>query len=42
MSFRLYNYFVEIKMIPALRAKIANDALELLVDKSQNFYQNNF
>ena len=40
--FRLYNYFVEIKMIPALRAKIANDALELLVDKSQNFYQNNF
>lgn len=41
-SFRLYNYFVEIKMIPALRAKIANDALELLVDKSQNFYQNNF
>ena len=42
LSFRLYNYFVEIKMIPALRAKIANDALELLVDKSQNFYQNNF
>ncbi len=42
ISFRLYNYFVEIKMIPALRAKIANDALELLVDKSQNFYQNNF
>ena len=42
ISFRLYNYFVEIKMIPALRAKIANDAFELLVDKSQNFYQNNF
>jgi ATP-binding cassette subfamily B protein len=42
ISFRVYNYFVEIKMIPALRAKIANDALELLVDKSQNFYQNNF
>ena len=42
ISFRLYNYFVEIKMIPALRAKIANEALEMLVDKSQNFYQNNF
>ena len=42
VSFRLYNYFVDIQMIPALRAKIANNALELLLDKSQNFYQNNF
>lgn len=40
--FRLYNYFVEIKMIPCLRAKIANEALAMLVDKSHNYYQNNF
>lgn len=42
VSFRLYNYFVEIKMIPNLRTKIAGEALELLLDKSQNYYQNNF
>ena len=42
LGFRLYNYFVEIKMIPNLRAKIANEALQLLLDKNQNFYQNNF
>lgn len=41
-SFRLYGYFVEIKMIPHLRAKIANEALEQLIDKSHNYYQNNF
>jgi len=41
-SFRLYGYFVEIKMIPHLRGKIANEALEQLVDKSHNYYQNNF
>lgn len=42
LSFRLYNYFVEIKMIPHLRAKIADEAFGKLVDKSQNYYQNNF
>jgi ATP-binding cassette subfamily B protein len=41
-TFRLYNYFIEVKMIPEMRQKIANDALELLVDKSHNYYQNAF
>ena len=41
-SFRAYGYFVEIKMIPKLRERIANDAFGLLVDKSHNYYQNNF
>lgn len=41
-SFRLYGYFVEIKMIPRMRANIANNALDLLIDKTHNFYQNNF
>lgn len=42
MSFRLYGYFVEIRMIPNLRAKIANGALGLLIEKSHNYYQNHF
>ncbi|SPM44707.1 ABC transporter permease [Orientia tsutsugamushi] len=41
-SFRAYGYFVEIKMIPKMREKIATDAFGLLVDKSHNYYQNNF
>ncbi|HQS84823.1 MAG TPA: ABC transporter ATP-binding protein [Alphaproteobacteria bacterium] len=41
-SFRLYGYFVEIKMLPNLRAKIANDSLRLLLDKSHTYYQNNY
>ncbi len=41
-TFRLYNYFIEVKMIPEMRQKIANDALGLLVDKSHNYYQNAF
>ena len=41
-SYRFYDYFVVIKMIPFLRNNIANHALELLVDKSHSYYQNNF
>lgn len=41
-SFRVYEYFVQIKMIPKMRARIAQDAFGLLVDKSHNYYQNNF
>ncbi|MBS0186302.1 MAG: ABC transporter ATP-binding protein [Proteobacteria bacterium] len=41
-SFRLYGYFVEIKMIPNLRARIANTTLELLLEKSHTYYQNNY
>jgi ATP-binding cassette, subfamily B, bacterial len=41
-SFRLYGYFVELKMIPRLRQRIADHALNLLLDKSHTYYQNNF
>lgn len=41
-TFRLYGYFVEIRMIPRLRERIANEALGLLMDKSHTYYQNNF
>lgn len=41
-SFRLYGYFVEIRLIPAMRKKIANDALGRLIDKNHHYYQNNF
>jgi ATP-binding cassette subfamily B protein len=40
ISYRLYNYFFSVKMIPELRKNIANEALALLIDKSYNFYQN--
>lgn len=40
--FRLYGYFVEIKMIPNLRAKIANVCMGKLLDQSHTYYQNNF
>lgn len=39
---RLYDYFVAIKMIPPLRERLANDALGNLLDKSHAYYQNNF
>jgi ATP-binding cassette, subfamily B, bacterial len=41
-SYRLYNYFVEIKTIPHLREKIASEALGRLYDKSHHYYQNHF
>ena len=41
-SYRLYDYFVNIKMIPDLRSNMANEALGLLIDKSHNYFQNNF
>jgi ATP-binding cassette subfamily B protein len=41
-SHRLRDYFMEIKMIPRMREKIANDALGMLIDKSHTYYQNNW
>jgi ATP-binding cassette subfamily B protein len=41
-SFRLYCYFVEYKMIPRMREKIANNALGMLIYKSHTYYQNVF
>lgn len=41
-SFRAYGYFVEIKMIPKMREKIASGAFGMLLDKSHHYYQNNF
>ncbi len=40
--FRLYDYFVNYKMIPLLRNKIANDAMQRLLEQSYSYYQNNF
>jgi ATP-binding cassette subfamily B protein len=40
--FRLYGYFVEIKMIPRLRQRIANTNFGKLIDQSHTFYQNSF
>ncbi|HVT62413.1 MAG TPA: ABC transporter ATP-binding protein [Legionellaceae bacterium] len=41
-SHRFLDYFVTIKMVPRMREKIANDALETLINKSHVYYQNNF
>ena len=40
--FRVYGYFVEIKMIPDMRKKITSIAMEHLLPQSHSFYQNNF
>ena len=42
VSYRAYGYFVEILMIPRLRAQLANEALGHLLHKSHTYYQNNF
>lgn len=41
-AYRTYDYFVQIKMVPKLREKIANESLGILIDKSHNYFQNNF
>jgi ATP-binding cassette subfamily B protein len=41
-NFRFYDYFVNIKMIPALRQKIASYILSVLLQQSHHYYQNNF
>ncbi len=41
-TYRLYNYLVEIQMIPQLRATIANNCLETLLNKSHMFFQDTF
>jgi ATP-binding cassette subfamily B protein len=41
-AFRLYDYFVDIKMIPQMRKNMVHDALEKLLDKSHAYYQNAF
>lgn len=40
--FRLYGYFVEVKMIPTLRLRIAHSSFGKFLDQSHQFYQNNF
>lgn len=39
---RLYDYFVNIKMIPEMRRSIATTAMQKLLGQSHQFYQNNF
>jgi ATP-binding cassette subfamily B protein len=40
--FRMYGYFVEIKMIPNLRQKISRSSFDPLLDQSHHYYQNHF
>jgi ATP-binding cassette, subfamily B, bacterial len=40
--FRMYGYFVEIKMIPQMRKQIVAIAMNNLLVQSHSFYQNNF
>ena len=40
--FRLYGYFVEIKAIPVMRRKIANQVFAYLLNHSHHYYQNQF
>jgi ATP-binding cassette subfamily B protein len=42
VTYRLYNYLVEIQMVPRMRANIANHAMELLLNKDYAYFQNNF
>lgn len=39
---RLYGYFVDIRMIPVLRAKIGAQGFETAIQHSYSYYQNNF
>ncbi|HSX19590.1 MAG TPA: ABC transporter ATP-binding protein [Gammaproteobacteria bacterium] len=41
LGYRTYDYFVTIRMIPALRAKITNEAMYTLLNQTQNYFQNN-
>ncbi len=40
--FRLYNYFIEIKMIPSLHKKITNSIFSYVIEHDHYYYQNNF
>lgn len=42
IMFRMYDYFVSIKMIPEMRKYVANLAMSNLLTQSHSFYQNNF
>lgn len=40
-TFRLYDYFTSIRMIPAMRAHITNVCMNLLFKQSHTYFQNN-
>ena len=42
IMFRFYDYFVTVKMIPALRKNIADYSFNSLLQQSYSYYQNNF
>lgn len=42
VAYRLYDYFVSIRMIPEMRRSIATTAMQKLLGQSHHFYQNNF
>ncbi|MEN8236752.1 MAG: ABC transporter transmembrane domain-containing protein [Pseudomonadota bacterium] len=41
-TYRLYNYFVEYRMIPEMRKRISTNCINHLLKLSHQFYQNNF
>lgn len=41
VGYRLYDYFVTIKMIPAMRTKLTSDSMHLVMKQSYSFFQNN-
>lgn len=41
-TFRIYNYFVEIRMIPALRARVFEHGVQAFLRKNHAFFQNQF
>ncbi|MBI2707281.1 MAG: ABC transporter ATP-binding protein [Proteobacteria bacterium] len=42
VAFRVYEYVVEIHMIPRMRQKIATVGIGMLLDQSQDYYQRHF
>ena len=42
ISFRIYDYYIPLKMMPLLRKKIAEDAFKDLINKNHQFYLDNF
>jgi ATP-binding cassette subfamily B protein len=40
--FRIYDYFIDIRLIPSLYPKISNSSFESLLKQSHSYYQGNF
>lgn len=42
ISYRIYDYIVNIKTVPNMRLNIGNTAFQILLKQSHNYYQNSF